>query len=42
MLSFTPAGLRQVAADVCALAAIEDLTAHAASVEVRMRQRSNP
>jgi histidinol dehydrogenase len=42
VLSFTPAGLQQMAGDVCALAAIEDLTAHAASVEVRVRRMANP
>jgi histidinol dehydrogenase len=41
VLSFTPAGLQQVAADVCALAAVEDLSAHAASVEVRIRRLPN-
>jgi histidinol dehydrogenase len=42
VLSFTPAGLQQAASDVCALAAIEGLTAHAASIEVRTRPMSNP
>jgi histidinol dehydrogenase len=38
VLSFTPAGFQQLAADTCALAAIEGLTGHAASIEVRLQK----
>ena len=36
VLAFSPAGLQQVAEDVLVLARKEGLTAHAASVEVRL------
>jgi histidinol dehydrogenase len=38
VLSFTPEGLEAMAADVCLLAAKEGLTAHAASVEMRLKK----
>jgi len=40
VLSFTPAGLEQMAADVLLLAEKEGLTAHAASVNVRLGENS--
>ena len=42
VLSFTKAGLEQMADDVCLLAGKEGLTAHAASVEVRLRNGPVP
>ena len=37
VISYTPQGLAAIAADVCLLAQKEGLTAHAASVDIRIR-----
>ncbi|GIW82511.1 MAG: histidinol dehydrogenase [Gemmatales bacterium] len=41
VLSFEPAGLRKLAGDVCLLAEKEGLTAHAASVAIRLQTTPN-
>jgi histidinol dehydrogenase len=42
VLSFTPRGLEAMASDVCLLAAKEGLTAHAASVDIRLKEGTKP